>query len=71
VYSTDCGPGRGMMLCEETKGYSITNFNVQYEKKSWLIGTSLNNAFNTEYKEQTSFIPGLGRNISVYTKIKM
>jgi hemoglobin/transferrin/lactoferrin receptor protein len=71
IFQTDCGPGRGLMLCEETKGYSITNFNVQYEKKSWLLGTSLNNAFNTEYKEQTSFIPGLRRNISVYTKIKM
>ena len=71
TYFADCGPGRGLMLCEETKGYNITNFNIQYEKKSWLFGASLNNAFNTEYQEQTSFIPGLGRNISVYTKIKM
>lgn len=67
----DCIDAR---LCEKTNGYSLVNFNIDYTKKltnyEFLIGTSLQNAFNIEYKEQTSYIPGMGRSINIYAKIK-
>jgi hemoglobin/transferrin/lactoferrin receptor protein len=62
-------------LSEETAGYNITNFNISYTKKTptfeGLFGITLENAFNIEYKEQTSFITGLGRNINFYFKVKL
>jgi TonB-dependent heme/hemoglobin receptor len=67
----DCGDAK---LCEETAGYSLVNFNVDYTKKltnyEFLIGASLQNAFNVEYQEQTSYIPGMGRNLNLYVKMK-
>jgi hemoglobin/transferrin/lactoferrin receptor protein len=71
VYNPD---SKTLMLAEQTKGYSITNFNLDYTRKKSnyesLIGVSLENVFNVYYKEQTSYIPGLGRTINVYAKIK-
>jgi hemoglobin/transferrin/lactoferrin receptor protein len=67
----DCIDAR---LCEKTNGYSLVNFNIDYTKKlsnyEFLIGTSLQNAFNVEYKEQTSYIPGMGRSVNIYARIK-
>lgn len=63
-----------MQLAMPTKGYSLFNFNIDYmgnfQKSEVRIGLALQNAFNRTYQEQTSFIPGLKRNISVYGKIK-
>jgi TonB-dependent heme/hemoglobin receptor len=66
---------KDLRLAEFTKGYSIFDLFGAYDYKSnkmkGTLGISINNVFNTEYKEQTSFIPGIGRNISIYGKIAL
>lgn len=62
-------------LAERTSGYSLINLNLDYAYKrenfESLIGVSVDNLFNVKYNEQTSFIPGLGRNINFYIRMKL
>jgi hemoglobin/transferrin/lactoferrin receptor protein len=58
-------------LSEETAGYSIVNFDLHVKKNAGIWGVSLQNAFNVYYQDQTSYIPGLGRNLNIYFKYKL
>lgn len=73
LYLVDVNAER-MQLAEITKGYSIVNLNLDYTRRvsnyESIIGININNVFNVAYKEQTSFIPGLSRSITLYVKVR-